>query len=134
MTLFDEFKVLLRASRSPLLAELDRTFDRAFKDDDQVTLAAARHARRRLLDLPAAIVDGDRAALLAQWPEDFPPLPLWFADPAEAARIDPPGPACVVDLSPPKPAPVEERPAELDAAELAVVEGEPVAAPALSAE
>lgn len=39
------------------------------------------------------------AALSGQWPADFPPLPVWFTDPAAAAAADPLGPPCVVACS-----------------------------------
>jgi hypothetical protein len=91
----DTFLSLLRPIRDAKLAELDGPIRDALIDGSDMT--SLRAQRRTLLDLPASIVDGDRAALVAQWPVDFPALPLWFTDPAAAAAADPPGPPCVVD-------------------------------------
>lgn len=117
MTVQNEFLALLRDARAVKLAALDVVFDRAFKDGDDAALAALRQTRRGLLDLPAGIVDGDRAALVAQWPADFPAIPEWFVDPDS---VEPLGAPCVVDCSPPKPAPVEEEPGDDQVADAAV--------------
>ena len=95
--MLDDYLALLRAARAVRLAELDTAFDRALKDDDPERLAAIRGERRSLLALPASIQAGDRAALVAQWPASFPPLPAWFTEPGS---VGPAGDPHVVDCAP----------------------------------
>lgn len=100
MTDLKTFLQFLRAERDAKLRALDGPI-RDAQIEDQAKLPPLAAARRRLLDLPETIKDGDRSALVKQWPADFPPLPLWFTDPAAAALADPLGPPCVVSCSEP---------------------------------
>lgn len=105
--LLHTFLGILRQARAAKLLELDGPLRNAQLEGDaeyqgvRRSLAELVDTRRRLLDLPATITDGGRADLVAQWPTDFSvsALPLWFRDPDEATRLDPPGVPCVVACS-----------------------------------
>lgn len=96
MTLMDQFLFQFRIARRTRLMTIDILFDRALKDDDAEEIAALRAERRMLLDFPATVIDGDRAELVAQWPEDFAGLPEWFSDPESVEDV---GEPLVIDCS-----------------------------------
>lgn len=105
MTVRDDFLAMFRDRRAAWLNEHDKSLVRALLDDDSTTQTAMKLRRRQLLDLPASISGQTRAQLIALWPKEFGPLPLWFTNPAQALALDPPGQPCVVDLGgdPPPP-------------------------------
>lgn len=102
MQLLEQFVAFVRDASAHKLAAVDRAILDALKDGDDAALPDLRAARTRLRGLPESIQDGDRAALIAQWPNDFSALPGWFTDPEAAAIADPPGAPCVVSLTPPE--------------------------------
>gem|GEM_PF-2434919 len=95
--LLDEFVTLLTAACAVKMKALDRPVFEALRDGDDAALLDLRQQLAALRDLPLAIVDGDRAALVAQWPAGFPALPDGFANPAPAA---PAGPSYEVRCTP----------------------------------
>lgn len=103
----EAFANLIRMERDARLAPIKSQLERAMLLGDPVE--GLRGAYQALLDLPGTIAwpspDASLAdaiaSLVRQWPADFPPLPLWFTDPASAAVLNPPGPACVVACSEP---------------------------------
>lgn len=95
----DTFLALLEPTAAARVAETERAILSAIIAGDDGDLAALRAELVAMKALPASIVDGDRAALTAQWPAGFPPLPDWFTNPDSVGE---PGEPCVVDCKPPE--------------------------------
>lgn len=98
MGLKEDFLILFRAARADWLETHDKKFLRAVMDEDGTYQAAVKLRRRYLLDLPSNVNGQTRPQLIALWPSEFSPLPLWFVNPSQAAALDPPGSSCIVDL------------------------------------
>jgi hypothetical protein len=96
----DDFLELFRLHRSFRLSAIDQAYQRASIGNDSAAMAALGAERQELLDLPAKVDTDDRKALVAMWPAGLGEIPLWFADPEAAKKIDPPSTkTCVVDLA-----------------------------------
>lgn len=95
MELMEQFVDMVRGASEGALVQVNHDLKEALLDGDDDLIARLRSDRRRLRELPQKIVKGSRGDLIAQWPAEFGELPLWFSDPAEAARLDPPGEPCI---------------------------------------
>lgn len=110
----DVFLDLFRNARLFRLVAIDQEAQRAVLTGADVT--PLRDERQALLDLPDRVTTDDRAALVALWPtSSLGDLPVWFANPAEAEKIDPPTTEDHgVDLAPPpEPEPSAGDPVEI---------------------
>jgi hypothetical protein len=100
----DAFRAIIASVLAPRIAASRKAIADVVLIGEEGGLSEKRAEYMRLRDFeasvewqaPSAPTLEAAAALVAQWPVDFPPLPLWFRDPAEATRLDPPGPPCVV--------------------------------------
>lgn len=102
----EAFRSLLRSAIAKRLAELRTAIERAVLLGQPLDVLRAQYLAVEAIEAgiawPAegASVGEAAAALAAQWPADLivTPLPMWFADPAAAAALDPPGEPCVVSF------------------------------------
>lgn len=102
MTIQDQFFDLLMGVTIPKLIAAQNALDDAIRSG--ATPSQERDNWLRLKNLRASInAVEDRAALIAQWPSDFPPLPDWFVNPQNQPPL---GEAVVLDCTP-KPVPID---------------------------
>lgn len=101
----EAFRGLLRNAAARRLADLRAQIERAVLLGESLESLRAFYLAAESVEAgivwPAADASEAEAvaALTAQWPADFGPLPVWFANPAAAALADPLGAPCVVACS-----------------------------------